>query len=303
MLRERRKQKEACVLEPVGKKKRQGITRWQFRRLVSSACWLLFLAAFTWSIYRSLTVTDKVTVKEKERVELRNDDTSGLESFVKNFAVAYFSYSPGDAAQRNELLYSYMPEELIGMLPVNAAETPVSVTGVQIWDIVSGNGEGGHKVKFTVIRKAGDGAPYTGAYCVGVTGKGGDYAITGLPYITSMPKKADYKIQEAVQAELADVGMKEEVSEFLDTFFKIYPVSTEEELKYYLKDSKIDKIERDLELESVDNIMITGQEGGIVEVRCMVVYTDNLTGLSEASQYALTLEAQEDGKYIITALR
>ena len=76
--------------------KQRGITRWRLRRCVAYACWSIFMAAFSWSVYKNFTAVDTVTKVEKEVVKEVVEDVSGIGSFVEDFALIYFSY-PKDA--------------------------------------------------------------------------------------------------------------------------------------------------------------------------------------------------------------
>lgn len=50
------------------------------------AMWLLFVCGFAFAVYKNFTAIDTHTVHEKEIVERRVEDTSGVEVFVRNFA-------------------------------------------------------------------------------------------------------------------------------------------------------------------------------------------------------------------------
>ena len=56
------------------------------------ALWLLFICGFVFAVYKNFTAIDTHTVHEKEIVERRVEDTSGVEAFVRNFTKTYYSY-------------------------------------------------------------------------------------------------------------------------------------------------------------------------------------------------------------------
>ena len=56
------------------------------------ALWLLFICGFVFAVYKNFTAIDTHTVHEKEIVERRVEDTSGVEAVVRNFTKTYYSY-------------------------------------------------------------------------------------------------------------------------------------------------------------------------------------------------------------------
>ena len=78
------------------------------------AMWLLFVCGFAFAVYKNFTAIDTHTVHEKEIVERRVEDTSGVEAFVRNFAKTYYSWSNNkdSVAQRTDALTGYLTEDL-----------------------------------------------------------------------------------------------------------------------------------------------------------------------------------------------
>ena len=56
------------------------------RKPIVIAIWLLFVCGFGFAVYKNFTAIDTHTVHEKKVIERRVEDTSGIESFVTNFA-------------------------------------------------------------------------------------------------------------------------------------------------------------------------------------------------------------------------
>ena len=53
------------------------------------ALWVLPIASVSFGVYKKFTAIDQQTTHEKEIIELRWQDTNGIENFVKNFAKSY----------------------------------------------------------------------------------------------------------------------------------------------------------------------------------------------------------------------
>lgn len=282
--------------------KQRGITRWKVRRCVTYACWSIFLAAFLWSVYKNFTAIDTVTVKETEVVKEVVEDTTGIGSFVEEFALLYYS-CPKDAPDqiaRQEALQGFLVDFLMANLSVNDGEA-VSVSDVKIWDIRK-MGKGSYEVDLTVDQKKGD-AIARGAYSVNVYREGDSYVIASLPRVAAPPDKASYEPEQIGQAVQVKAEVRDGVKEFLETFFRVYPTATREELRYYFKEKDPRVVGRSLSLEKVSDIAIEeAEDGKSLKASCIVSYSNEETGLKEAGSYVLTLEKVED-RYRILEIR
>ena len=82
--------------------------------------------------------------------------------------------------------------------------------------------------------------------------------------------------------------VRDGVKEFLETFFKVYPTATKEELRYYFKETDPRAVGRSLSLEKVSDIAIEETEDGkSLKASCIVSYANEETGLKEAGSYML----------------
>ena len=57
------------------------------------ALWVVLLASVSFGVYKNFTAIDQHTTHEKEIIELRLQDTNGIENFVKNFAKSYYTWN------------------------------------------------------------------------------------------------------------------------------------------------------------------------------------------------------------------
>lgn len=57
------------------------------------ALWVVLIASVSFGVYKNFTAIDQHTTHEKEVIELRLQDTNGIENFVKNFAKSYYTWS------------------------------------------------------------------------------------------------------------------------------------------------------------------------------------------------------------------
>lgn len=151
-------------------------------------------------MYKNFTAIDTHTVHEKEIVERRVEDTSGVEAFVWNFAKTYYSWSNNkdSVAQRTDALTGYLTEDL-QRLTADTVSSKVAVSSavsdVQIWSVAQ-NGENDFAVVFTVVQTISDGKKKDTVFSVYKTmvhkDDNGDMVITQAPTITGKPAKSAY---------------------------------------------------------------------------------------------------------------
>lgn len=79
----------------------------------------------------------------------------------------------------------------------------------------------------------------------------------------------------------------EEVTEFLETFFKLYPTATEKELAYYVSGNVLEPVKCDYVFSELVNPIFT-QDGE--QVKVSVKYLDQRTKATQISQFDLILE-------------
>ena len=102
--------------------------------------WVVLLASTSFGVYKNFTAIDTHTVHEKEIIQLRLNDTNGIENFVKNFAKAYYSWDTSKEAieARTTEISKYLTKELQDL---NAdtirtdIPTSVTVTNVLVWNV------------------------------------------------------------------------------------------------------------------------------------------------------------------------
>ena len=84
---------------------------------------------------------------------------------------------------------------------------------------------------------------------------------------------------------------------FLETFFKLYPTATEEELAYYVEDHALEPIERNYIFSELINPVFT-KEGENIKVHVDVAFIDQNTDATVISQYNLALNNAEDWQVV-----
>ena len=178
--------------------------------------------------------------------------------------------------------------------------TSSTVTDVKIWDIEQA-GTDDFTVVYSVDQTVTEGEQsigYTSAYMVVVHVDGsGNMVITQNPTISSTPTKSSYEPKARESDGTVDAATTEEVTEFLETFFKLYPTATEKELAYYVSGNVLEPVNCDyLFSELVNPIFI--KDGEQVKVAVSVKYLDQRTKTTQISQFDLTLQKDSNWKIV-----
>lgn len=121
--------------------------------------------------------------------------------------------------------------------------------------------------------------------------------ITQNPTICSLPVKSNYKPKAKEHDASIDAATTNEVTEFLETFFKLYPTATEKELAYYVVGNALEPVGSEHLYSELVNPIFT-QDGELVNVSVSVKYLDNRTKAAQISQFELSLK-KTDGNWKI----
>ena len=269
------------------------------------ALWLVLIASVSFGVYKNFTAIDMHTVHEKEVIEQRIIDTNKIENFVKDFALVYYSWSNTQESidKRTAAINNYLTKSLqdLNVDTVRAdIPTSVAVTDVKIWDIEQA-GTDDFTVTYSVEQTVTEGETsigYTSAYMVLVhVDNNGNMVITQNPTISSTPKKSSYEPKAKESDGTVDAATTEEVTEFLETFFKLYPTATEKELTYYVSGNVLEPVNCDyLFSELVNPVFI--KDGEQVKVSVSVKYLDQRTKATQISQFDLTLQKDSNWKIV-----
>ena len=278
------------------------------RRPVVIGLWVLLICAFAFAVYKNFTAVDTHTVHETMVVQEEVTDTNAIESFVTNFAKVYYSWeqSADSIEQRTENLKLYLTDELQALnADTVRSDVPMasSVQDMQIWSVEQ-IGDKVYKIVYSVSQKVVNGEKssiVTSAYEVSVyRDDAGNMVIIQNPTITGKPQKSDYVPKAAEQDGTVSAQESDEITEFLTTFFTLYPAATEQELSYYVSGGALPVIEN-------DNYVFAGlvnpvytKSGDTVTADVAVQYLDQRTGMTQVSQFALQLK-KEDGNWKIAA--
>ena len=263
------------------------------------AMWLLFVCGFAFAVYKNFTAIDTHTVHEKEIVEHRVEDNNGVEAFVRNFAKTYYSWSNNkdSVAQRTDALTGYLTEDL-QCLTADTVKSDVAVSSsvqdVQIWSVEQNGGENDFAVVFTVAQTISDDKKKDTVSSVYKTAvhkdDNGDMVITQAPTITGKPAKSAYTPKAAEPDGTVSAAESEDITDFLITFFTLYPAATEKELSYYVSGDSMPPVKcADYTFSQLKSTVLN-KNGDTVTATVAVEYLDSVTQMTQISQFELVLK-------------
>lgn len=272
------------------------------------ALWLLFICGFVFAVYKNFTAIDTHTVHEKEIVEWRVEDTSGVEAFVRNFAKTYYSWSNNkdSVAQRTDALTGYLTEDLQRLTADTVksdVEVSSSVQDIQIWSVEQNGSENDFAVVFTVAQTISNGKKKDTVSSVYKTmvhkDDNGDMVITQAPTITGKPAKTAYTPKAAEPDGTVSAAESEDITDFLTTFFTLYPTATEKELSYYVSSGSMPTVKcADYTFSQLKGTVLN-KNGDTVTATVAVEYLDSVTQMTQISQFELVLKLVDGNWKII----
>lgn len=269
------------------------------------ALWAVLIVSVSFGVYKNFTAIDMHTVHEKETVQLRLNDTNGIENFVKNFCKAYYTWdnSKETLEKRTSSINGYLTEEL-QVLNADTIRTDIptssTVSDVLIWNVEqSGNDE--YEVLYEVVQSIKEGdqtRSVRSSYMVTVhVDTKGNMIIVQNPTLAPMMETSDYEPKTVENDNQVDADTVSDATAFLETFFKLYPTATDKELAYYVEENVMEPVQREYQFAEVLNPVFT-KDGDNIKVNVSVKYLDNLTKAEQISQYELILHKDSNWKIV-----
>ncbi|OTN86796.1 conjugative transposon protein [Enterococcus faecium] len=250
--------------EKISKKKKDRVVSVGKHRKRVLALWFLLICSLIFGIYKNFTAVDQHTTHEKVVVKEKIVNTSGVESFTKDFAKEYFSWRNNKEVieKRMNTLGQYLTEEGLTLSQdMVRADIPTSseVQSVKIQNVEKDSEE--FVVSFLVEQKIIEGKKtqsISSAYRVTIfEDENRNHIVTSLPTMIAKPEKAKVEVKQEENDSEIDAKTTEEITEFLETFFKLYPTVSEKELEYYVENDAIRPINSNLKFVELSNPIFT----------------------------------------------
>lgn len=289
------------------KEKKLKVIHVNSHRKIVIALWVVLIISFIFAVYKNFTAVDKHTVHEKEVIEEKMLDTNAIENFVMKFVKVYYSWENNTVSlnNRTSALGAYMTEELQNLNYDSVRQdvpTCSAVTSASIWNIEALS-ENEYKVTYSVLQNITEGENVTQAesyYDIVVyVDESENMVIIKNPTLANISSKSSYAPEKIESDNSVDAEIANSATEFLQTFFRMYPGSSKEELVYYVKDGVLGSVAGDYVFsELVNPVYIKDEEDIICHVA--VKYLDNRTKSTQISQYILRLHKEDN--WMITGM-
>lgn len=269
------------------------------------ALWLVLIASVSFGVYKNFTAIDMHTVHETETIQLRLNDTSGIENFVKNFAKSYYTWDNSKEAieARTQAISGYLTKELQDLsLDTIRTDIPTSstVTDVLVWSIEQ-SGTDTFSATYEVDQQIKEGEQINNVkatYTVKVhVDADRDMVIVQNPTLAPAIEKSEYEPKTPEADNSVDADTVNDATAFLETFFMLYPTATGKELAYYVEGNVLEPIGRDYLYSELVNPIFTA-DGDNVKVKVSVKFLDNQTKATQVSQYELVLHKDSNWKIV-----
>lgn len=267
-----------------------------------AALWVLLILSISFGVYKNFTAIDQHTTHEKTVVKETLVDTSGIQSYVTRFAKVYFTWQNKKEAleERTEKINGYLTEDLQQLntdlvradIPTSSAVEEVQIVEVTKKDTAS------YQVTFIIQQKITEEkkiSSINSTYEVTVhQDSNGDMVIIQNPTMTASAGKSAYKSKQVESDGSIDSDTTEEITTFLETFFKLYPKATKEELAYYTKADDLTVLDKNLVFSKISSLVLNISTSDNVVATVSVEYLDQDTKTTQIFQYNLVLEKQKN---------
>lgn len=265
--------------------------------------WCILIASFLFAVYKNFTAIDVRTVTEKETVELRLEDTNAIENFVTDFAKAYHSWSSDkeELDKRSAEIEKYVTKEVAD---INAEKirsdipTKSEIEDISIWSVTQED-KNVYKTVYSVKQKITEKEKTESVermFSVKTyVDKNDNMVITQSPTVTGKYEKSDYEPKTEVSDGTIESEIIASATEFLETFFKLYPTATEQELVYYVDKGAMEPVGEDYVFSSLSQPVFLKHDKGY-RVKVNVEYLDTKTKATLISQYDLLIEKGDNWK-------
>lgn len=274
------------------------------RKKTTTILWVLLFGSLAFGVYKNFTAIDRHTVHEEKIIETKVVDTHLISSYVEEFVQIFYSWEPEKNAleKRTEALKHFLPEDLqqINQQMIRS-DIPTSsvVKKVKIWKVSQLN-QNDYSVVYSVTQEIEERKgekkerrEVDSAFAVTVkTNMRDQLVILTNPVMASEPQKLILKSDPAQDDMRVEQKTKEDILEFLNTFFKVYPSAKRTELAYYVNDKNIKEINKDYTFSEIKQINYFKSANGI-EVKAVAVYLDKETKAIHQFTYDLFLEKTE----------
>ncbi|MGN0026513.1 MAG: conjugal transfer protein, partial [Clostridium sp.] len=244
--------------------------------------------------------------------EVKNFSDIGITTFSNKFIHSYFSFSNDDNKRKERLedLKKYMLDDIVNSTTRNIENMKgisSKVNGVDFWSIEKEEPleNNNYKVVFTVYQELEmpdkNKKWLEDNYYIIVHKDHNNYVIIQNPTITTKPEKGMFESRKMLNADVnVSNEEKDNINNFLNMFFKVYPKASYEELGYYVKND-VKELKKNLEFIGLENLTISKKDDLTYNVSVNVVYKNPETQFQSMNYFEIEV-MNENNKLFIDRL-
>lgn len=285
----------------------------KLRKTTTTLLWVLLFGSLVFGVYKNFTAIDQHTVHEKKVIKTKVVDTNLISTYVEDFAQVFYSWKPEKESleKRNAALQQFLPDDLQQLnqeMIRSDIPTTSTVKKVKIWNVDQLN-QNDYSVVFSVVQNIEESKgekkeqkEIDSAFSLKVRTDGYDrLSILSNPIMSSLPRKLVINSNPVQDDMRVDQRTKDEIVEFLNTFFKVYPTAKKTELQYYVDGKDIKEINMNYIFSEIKQInYFTTAEG--VNVKVVAVYLDQDTKAALQFTYDFVVKKTEKKWTIISGV-
>lgn len=285
----------------------------KLRKTTTTLLWVLLFGSLVFGVYKNFTAIDQHTVHEKKVIKTKVVDTNLISTYVEDFAQVFYSWKPEKESleKRNVALQQFLPDDLQQLnqeMIRSDIPTTSTVKKVKIWNVDQLN-QNDYSVVFSVVQNIEESKgekkeqkEIDSAFSLKVRTDGYDrISILSNPIMSSLPRKLVINSNPVQDDMRVDQRTKDEIVEFLNTFFKVYPTAKKTELQYYVDGKDIKEINMNYIFSEIKQInYFTTAEG--VNVKVVAVYLDQDTKAALQFTYDFVVKKTEKKWTIISGV-
>lgn len=285
----------------------------KLRKTTTTLLWVLLFVSLVFGVYKNFTAIDQHTVHEKKVIKTKVVDTNLISTYVEDFAQVFYSWKPEKESleKRNAALQQFLPDDLQQLnqeMIRSDIPTTSTVKKVKIWNVDQLN-QNDYSVVFSVVQNIEESKgekkeqkEIDSAFSLKVRTDGYDrLSILSNPIMSSLPRKLVINSNPVQDDMRVDQRTKDEIVEFLNTFFKVYPTAKKTELQYYVDGKDIKEINMNYIFSEIKQInYFTTAEG--VNVKVVAVYLDQDTKAALQFTYDFVVKKTEKKWIIISGV-
>lgn len=275
------------------------------KRMVKGVFWTMMgyvVFASTFALFRPNPIAP-VQAQVQEQKPVNPATAPGVGSFADNLACEYFLWSndPKALEARKKRLAPYLID---GMDPkaglgIEGLASSSKLIKSQVWKIEE-TGTNQAKVTLRVqynLTENGKTSYRINYFVVPVASDGQSFVVYDIPYFVPVPKKPAIQLDpKKPSADLIhDSTLTPAISNFLDSFFKVYATGKPEEITYFTKIEPIQGLQGTLDYMTVKKVEVyPTPQSDVYDVHTQVTFTDK--GMKTKFHYPFVLKIQKENE-------